>query len=365
MDATVLELDYIPENIRFREPQIKAIYQNIRPAFRGTCPINMILQGPPCTGKTTTVHHIFRTIEKTYPHIIPVLVNCQIVRTEFRVFHKIYRTLLHQEPPLHGVSNQQLIEVLGKKFSKTDDIILICLDDANALVHNHVLENVLRTLLRLYEEYPGIKIGIIATVNTPDTSITNYLSKSVNSVFRPNHIIFPPYEKDEVRAIMHDRVRTGIWPGVISPSIMDQIVEETGKDCDLRVGVSLLKCSADLAESDNRTSITQKDVEASVRTVREMHLKTVTCMLKEDEQRMLGMIAALIRQNGDRMIVGDLYRETKKQVPVCYSKFRRCLTRYYNLGLIEMCRPGVWGNTREVLLQYPVDTVKDGWMHQR
>jgi len=294
-----------------------------------------------------------------------VLVNCQIIRTEFRVFHKIYRTVLHQEPPLHGVSNQQLIEVLGKKFSKTGDVILICLDDANALLHLNILENVLRTLLRLHEEYPGIKIGIIATVNTIDSSITNHLSTSVNSVFQANHIFFPPYKKDEVQAIMHDRARAGICRGVIFPQIMDLIVEETGKDGDLRMGISLLKCSVDRAESDNRTSITRTDVQASLQTAREMHRKTITNMLKEEEQRMLDMISTLIRQNGDRMTVGNLHRETKKQVPMCYSKFRRCLTRYGNLGLITMNRPRAWGNTREVLLQYTTDTVKDGSIHQR
>ncbi len=78
--------------------------------------------------------------------------------------------------------------------------------------------------------------------------------------------------------------------------------------------------------------VKKTDVQASLRTVRGMHLQTTVGILKDDEQQMMDIIATLIRQNGDRMIAGDLYQEVMKQVPMCYSKFRKRPTHYGNPG---------------------------------
>ena len=124
------------------------------------------------------------------------------------------------------------------------------------------------------------------------------------------------------------------------------------------MGICLLKSSADLAESDNRTSITQTDVKASLQTVREIHLQRADKVLKEEEQQMLDMTIKLIRQNGNRMNSGELYQEMEKLVPMCYSSFRRRINKYSYLGLIKMNRPDIWGNTREILLRYDTHTIK-------
>ena len=361
-DPQVLEYEYIPETIKFRETQTKAIKQNILPAFRGTCPINMILQGPPGTGKTATVKHIFEDIRRQTAQIIPVFINCQIIQTEFRVFHAIYQAVLHQEPPLHGVPTQHLIEALGRKCSQTGNVIIICLDDANAITHSHILDKVLCRLLRLHEKFPGVKIGIIATLNTTDASITRHISKPVNSVFMPYRICFPPYRKREIHEIMKDRVRTGISPGVISLDILNTVVQEIGEEGDLRMGIGILKCSVDLAGSDNRTSVTPPDVQTSIPLVREMHLNSAVSILKEEEQEMLETIETLIRQHGEQMSIKDLHREveeTTKKEQMGYSKFTRILKRYHDLGLITIARPlHTWGNTREIFIRRTMDTHK-------
>ena len=365
MDPKVLDYDYIPETIKYRDTQIKAIRQNILPASWGTCPINMILQGQPGTGKTATVKHIFKKIRETTSHIIPVFINCRVIQSEFRVFHAIFQTVLHQEAPLNGISTHRLVETLGKKCSQTGDVILICLDDANAIVHSHILEKVLCRLLWLHEEYPGVKIGIIATLNTTDVSITNHLSKPVNSVFRSHRICFPPYGKWEMRVIMNDRIRAGICPGVISPAILDTIVQEIGEDSDLRMGIGILKCCVGLAKSDNRTSVTLTDIQASIPTVRELHLNIAASILKEEEQKVLETIETLIRQHGEQMNARVLHREIKKieeieeKKHIGYSKFSRFLIRYRDLGLITISRPPhTWGNTRNILTRRTTDPNK-------
>lgn len=133
-----------------------------------------------------------------------------------------------------------LIEALGDELMKRRAIIIVCLDDANFLFHDHIIEKVLRLLLRMHEEYPGLKTGVIVTPSNTDISILSFLSPSVISVFRLNEVFFPPYGKEEVRAILHDRVRAGLYPGVISSKVLDAIVEETMRDADIRLGIILV-----------------------------------------------------------------------------------------------------------------------------
>ncbi len=274
------------------------------------------------------------------------------MQTEYGVFQKIYEAAFHQEPPVCGISLQRLIGRLGREFSRHDAVYLICFDDAISLCHNHIMENVLRILLRLHEEYPGVKIGIIATVNTTEKATTNYLSVSIRSVFQPLQIVFPPYKENEVRTIMHDMARTALWPDVIPPELLDRIVEETMEFNNLRIGIGLLKCSVKHAESENHTSVTKADVQTSLQMVEDIQIQTVLRSLGDQEKTMLNTIARLLQNNEDTMISGELYQALKKQVPMCYSLFGRRLTKFRNLGLIKMDRPSIWGNTRLILMQY-------------
>jgi len=167
---------------------------------------------------------------------------------------------------------------------------------------------------------------------------------------------------------MRDRIRAGICPGVISPAILDTIVQEIGEDSDLRMGIGILKCCVGLAKSDNRTSVTLTDVRTSIPTVRELHLNIAASILKEEEQKVLETIETLIRQHGEQMNARVLHREIKKiekikkieeKEQIGYSKFSRFLIRYRDLGLITISRPPhIWGNTRNILTRRTTDPNK-------
>lgn len=260
----------------------------------------MILRGPPGTGKTTSVKWCFTEIEESISGIVPIFINCQTVQTEYQVFRKMYAVVFHQKPPLSGVSVPSLIEALGSELMKRHAIIIVCLDDANFLFHDHILERVLRSLLRMHEEYPGVKTGVIVTLSTPAVSILSFLSPSVVSVFRPTEAYFPPYGEDEVRAILHDRVRAGLYPGVISSDVLDAIVEETMRDADIRLGIILVQNAVRLAESDGRRTVTETDVCTAIKQVESPHLKQIVEGLKRDERRMLGCMAVLYQSGGKR-----------------------------------------------------------------
>lgn len=358
-DVDVFDIEHPPEIFRFRETQLSRIADAVRPALHGGRPLNLILRGPPGTGKTTSVKHCFSELSGITSHIIPVLVKCQTVQTEFQVWRRIYTAVFRQQPPVSGVSVPSLIEALCVELSVRQAALLICLDDANFLFHDAVLEKVLRSLLRMHEEYPGTKTGVIAIISTPDISIHRHLSPSVLSVFRPGEVFFPPYGEDEVRSILHDRARAGLYPGVITPGILDRIVEETMGGSDLRAGINLLENAVICAESDGRRAVTETDVATAARQLRDPQLASVVRGLREDERRMLERMAALHQTGEGDLISGDLYRALQTAAPMCYTVFFERLEKFRNLGLIEMYRPRNHGNTRKVVLRYHAGMIRE------
>jgi len=81
-DESVFEIDHVPETFRHRESQLESLKYALRPAVRGSRPLNTVVRGPPGTGKTTAVQKLFaelgaRTAVRT------VRVNCQVDSTRY------------------------------------------------------------------------------------------------------------------------------------------------------------------------------------------------------------------------------------------------------------------------------------------
>jgi len=102
---------------------------------------------------------------------------------------------------------------------------------------------------------------------------------SVRSVFHPHEVTFLPYTRAEIRDILADRARQGLYPGVVPPSVLDPVAEMAAGERDIRVGIAFLRAAAVRAEKDGRFRVTRKDVLDVVATVRceERSVSTVRC----------------------------------------------------------------------------------------
>jgi cell division control protein 6 len=234
-DRDVLESDYVPEALNFRDSQLKEIAYCLQPGLAGLRPINAILRGIPGTGKTTSVKRIFAEVEEATRRVLPVYVNCQAERTLFSILARVHSRMYGHSPPALGSPARTVLERVGRGLMERKLVLAVCLDDANYLLADRVLNSVLYTLLRLHETYPGTRSGVLLTVSNMDTDFLHSLDPCVMSVFSPTEISFPPYTREEVRGILQDRARRALYPGVLPEELLDLVVDRAMSCGDLRV----------------------------------------------------------------------------------------------------------------------------------
>ncbi|MBE6507600.1 MAG: ORC1-type DNA replication protein [Methanocorpusculum parvum] len=295
-DQDVFDLNYVPEQFDYRDEQTQALVFAIRPALRGGKILDTVCRGPPGTGKTTSVKKIFESLQETTQLIVPVHVNCRIDSSEYAVFTRIYTSLTKRSPPPSGTSVKQIIDMIAKYLEQEPVHPLVCLDDANYLIYENQFNKVLYPLLRMHEIFPDISFGLIVIISDPGIDLQNSLEVRVQSTFHPEIIQFPPYSAREIAGILNERIKQGLYPKVLSPELLDVIVDLVMKHGDVRLGLDLIKRSVLYAEKAARRAVTEEDVEKALTASRDMHLEMLISTLADDERLVLKTAAELFSE---------------------------------------------------------------------
>ncbi|MCM2465658.1 ORC1-type DNA replication protein [Methanoculleus oceani] len=351
-DPEVFEIDYVPEQFNHRDAQIRELAFQVRPGLRGARPLNTICRGLPGTGKTTSVKKVLAEIEETTKKLVPVYINCQIDNTKFAIFSQIYRRVTGHPPPASGTSFKQVFDAIARVLQREEQVLLVALDDANYLLYENEINQVLYPLLRSHEAYPGVRIGVVAIVSDMSVTLQSEVDARVASVFRPTEIYFPPYSEEEVHGILEERVLQGLYPNVIRPETLDLVVEQTMKSGDLRVGIDLLKRAALNAEKEARRSVEREDVCKAYEVSRYLHLAFSLRALKAEERGVLGRIAEMSARDDQEMNAGDVYRFVKEQEGVSYTKYYEIIQKFDAMRLLNLHYRQGRGRTRLISLRY-------------
>lgn len=358
-DPEIFEINHVPEQFNFRDEQMRELAFSIRPAMNGCRPFNSMIRGLPGTGKTTSVRKLFSDIEEATRRILPIYINCKNDRTRFSVFATVFNRLFGHYPPTSGVAFRRIYNEIGNHLVETQVSVIICLDDANYLMYENHLNDALYSLLRIYEEFPGAKLGVIATVSNMDIDFMGKLDLAVSSVFQPVDIYFPPYGHDEILEILCQRVTQGLYPGVISDELLSLIVEKTVLAGDVRVGLELVKRSVVNAEQAARKEVIPEDVTHSLSSfgAKDVHLREAVAALSPEEKKLLQVIAEESRSNVGVLTSGILYKLAKEKFPIGYTIFYERLEKFDSMRIIDLRSVRAKGRTREIVLRYGADEV--------
>ena len=126
-------------------------------------------------------------MKKHSDDIVFIKVNCHMDSTHFAVITRVYQGLFEVSPPSSGVAFIKLFEKVMNYLIEKEKTLVLCLDDINYLYHEGHADEVMYSLLRAHEQYPGAKVGVIAIVS--DTGKLYQFDPKVNSVFLPEGFI--------------------------------------------------------------------------------------------------------------------------------------------------------------------------------
>jgi cell division control protein 6 len=133
----VFEIDYVPETFKHREGQTQSLTYALRPAVRGSRPLNVVVRGPPGTGKTTAIQKLFDEVGAQTSEVRTIRVNCQVNATRYSVFSRLFEGTFDYEPPSSGISFKKLFGQIAEKLVEEDKVLVVALDDINYLFYEN------------------------------------------------------------------------------------------------------------------------------------------------------------------------------------------------------------------------------------
>jgi len=355
-DEHVLELDYLPDAFLHRDEQMETLKYALRPAIRGSRPLNVMARGPPGTGKTTAVQKLFDELASV-SDIEVVRVNCQVDSTRYAVFSRLFEGLFEYEPPASGISFKKLFGQITDRLVEEDEVLVVALDDVNYLFYEGEASDTLYSLLRAHEAHSGAKIGVIVVSSDLDLDVIEELDTRVQSVFRPEEVYFPAYGEREIVEILDERVDRGFKQEAVGPQVLDRVADHTtDSGGDLRVGIDLLRRAGLNAEMRGSTEVAVDDVDSAYEKAKYIHLSRHLRELSESEK---ALIKVLADHDGER--AGDVYDAFSGVTDLGYTRYSEIVNKLEQLGLIDTEYTDVdgRGRSRALSLSYDADAVLD------
>ncbi len=353
-DPDVFELTFVPDHLHHRDAQVRELAFLISPALRGGSALSAILRGPPGTGKNTTVRRIFREVTEETQRIIPVYVNCRQDHTPLAVYGSIFRQVCGYPAPLAGRYLDDVKEGIAARLQDRNAALVVCLDDADELLPAGTYNTLLYQILRLYEKWDVRKAAVFAVTSGLGLNLGAEADPSVWSVFHPTEITFLPYTKTEIREILADRVRQGLYPRVISKVLLDRIAGIAASEQDVRIGIDLVRAAVLRAEKDGRRRVGSDDVTAAARAVTAPALLARAGRLSASERALACWIAKRSHDGAD-MASGTVFEAAQEYLPVGKTTYHEHLNALTRAGIVDLV-PRT-GREREVQLRYDAGDV--------
>ena len=356
-DEHVFEIDYLPETFLHRDSQTESLKYALRPAVRGSRPLNVVARGPPGTGKTTAVKKLFSELRAEAMDVRAVQVNCQVNGTRYSVFSRLFEGIFDYEPPSSGISFKKLFGQITDRLVDDEEVLVVALDDVNYLFYENEASDTLYSLLRAHEEHAGAKIGVICISSDLDLDVIEELDGRVQSVFRPEEVYFPTYDEREIADILDERVKRGFREGAVTASVLDRVAELTAEsNGDLRVGIDLLRRAGLNAEMRGSTEVGVEDVEDAYDKSKYVHLSRALRGLSESESALVEVIA---EHSGEQ--AGAVYEAFHERTDLGYTRYSEIINKLDRLGIIDATYTDVEGRgrSRELTLEYDPEAVLD------
>jgi len=263
----LLEISHLPDEGRIvgRDDEISQLANAANPAIFGQSPSNVLIYGKTGTGKSLCAKYVTSRLVDTADEegitVGTAYVDCAQDTTETQAAQTIADALNDQSVtgvniPDKGISTATYYKRLWTILDGEYDVALVMLDEIDKLED----DSILMRLSRAGEagKITSCKIGVIGISNK--IKYKGRMDERVKSSLREREFVFPPYEAEQLNAIMQarsDAFRDGVLAESVIPKAAALAAREHG---DARKAIDILRYAGEIAQSKGDSIVREEYV---------------------------------------------------------------------------------------------------------
>jgi cell division control protein 6 len=371
---------YTPEELPHREEQIHQLARILAAPLRGETPSNIFIYGKTGTGKTATVKHVVKELERVgdrAPRKVEVVyINCEVVNTQYRILATIANVFLDkmrgrygreylrslglcEQVPMTGWPTDQVYSCFFNVIDHDGQLAVIVLDEIDKLVQKSG-DEVLYNLTRMNSDLKKAKVSIIGISN--DLNFMGYLDPRVRSSLSEEEQIFPPYNGLELKDILEKRAEMSFVDGTLNGGVIALCAAHAAREHgDARRALDMLRVAGELGEREGSEAITVEHVRKAFQKIEQDKMVEVVRTLPTQSKLVLYSIVLLGERDVRKIITGDVYnvyRALCRQSSLDILTQRRVsdlISELDMMGIINarIISKGRYGRTKEIVLSIP------------
>ncbi|RVE76700.1 hypothetical protein OJAV_G00011280 [Oryzias javanicus] len=230
----------IPERLLSRQAEQASIRRFLQENVLRRRPGSLYVSGAPGTGKTACVNRVLQEMKGELCGVQTVTVNCMSLRSS----HAIFPLLASKLQAAGGQSGLQ------RFLTGSGPTVLLVLDEMDQL--DSKAQDVLYTIFE-WPFLPESRLCLIGIANALDLTDRILPRLQARLLCRPLLLHFAPYSRDELTAIVKDRLAQVSAEGVLDASAVQFCARKVSAvSGDARKALDICRRAVEMVESDQR-----------------------------------------------------------------------------------------------------------------
>ncbi len=316
LNEVVLDHEYMPSVVKFRENQQVYIANCIKLVLEKRSGKNVFVFGQPGIGKTLAIKSLFKELQEKGldENLYLVYVNCWKKDTAHKMIMNICDQINYKFT--HNKTTDELIKKVTDIVNKKS--LVLCIDEFDKLKEFDALYSILSEVYR--------KVIILIT---NEKNFLSTIDSRLRSRLTPDLVEFNPYNYEETKAILQQRLDYAFVKNIWDKEAFSSIVDKAFELKDIRLGLSLLRQSGINAENKSSRKILNEHSIQAINQLANFTIKNSKTLNQDDNY-----ILQLVKDNSGRL-AGEIFDIYKNQTNKSYSTFMRKIKSLEESGLIK------------------------------